>query len=191
MLRYGTTKYWMKNKLIVYILFRELSKRNRRRIRSLARYANCGISGRSINSSTPSTLSSSLPLSSPHLPHSVSSASRGQFLVLRTCYQSITRVNFFWRGDSKHPDCSSVQEGLKELAGGVLQMFPLKNNLPYLLQAQQTIRWPNTNLLTTATSHPPPISRHKLFMTSVCLAFMHYLKKTRSSDTWFTSLVPQ
>lgn len=85
----------MKNKLIVYILFRELSKRNRRRIRSPARYANCGISGRSINSSTPSTLSSSLPLSSPHLPHSISSASRGQFLVLHTCYQPITQVIFF------------------------------------------------------------------------------------------------
>lgn len=176
MLRYGTTKYWMKNKLIVYILFRELSKRNRRRIRSLARYANCGISGRSVNSSTPSTLSSSLPLSSLHLPHSISSASRGQFLVLRMCLSH--RLIFFEEEIQNTQDCSSVWQGLRELVGGVLQMFPLKNNLPYLPQAQQTIRWPNTNLLTTATSHPPAISRHKLFMTSVCSAFTHYLKKT-------------
>lgn len=54
----------MNNKIIVYILFRELSKkRNRRCIRSLARYANCSISVRSINSSTLPKLPVCLPLS--------------------------------------------------------------------------------------------------------------------------------
>lgn len=54
----------MKNKLVVYILFRELrKKRNTRRIRSLARYANCIISVRSINCSTLLKLPLRLPLS--------------------------------------------------------------------------------------------------------------------------------
>ena len=166
MLRYGTTKHWRKNKIIVYILFRELSKkRNRRRIRSLARYANCSISVRSINSSTPSKLPLCPPLSlcTPttfHLFRVKRSVPNSGYML------SVYRINVnFLKRRFITPVFSgtSLQSG-KGLASVWGTCCCCSSNVSskkptLLLQAQRTIRPLTASLLTTAhpaISHPSP-----------------------------------
>jgi len=85
----------MRNKIIAYILFRDLNKkRNIRNIRSLVRYANCSISVRSSNLQHFSHIPWAFFSPSVLLPDVTCLASRGQFLIVFYMCHELNRQIF-------------------------------------------------------------------------------------------------
>lgn len=154
MLWYGTTKHWMKNKIIVYILSRELSKKsNRRGVRTQARCAKCSISVSSTSSSTLPTLPLCLHLFSTQRPvpnpvQMLAVYHKHQFFVKETC-----NTHTPW-------DCSPGSEGLGTWGTWCCCSPNISSETPTSRSvAQQTMRPPWALSAWLHPTHRPP-SQH-------------------------------